>query len=226
MMTLRPLVGAALLSTLGFANAAYAASCDFALPRDVVISITRNDGAIEYNNRNSRADLQRMQRRTVRTGAFGNQWTPVGLTLTELKYGMRVKIEAIQLGDQQFCARLTGVNAHLGYDKIQVFVARKFQPGSCHYNSVTEHELTHVRVFQNTLNSYFPRLQRRLERAAQAVQPIRANSPQAAAARLQRHLSATIDPLFKDMNRTLDRENAKLDTPARYRAEQARCSNW
>jgi hypothetical protein len=39
-------------------------------------------------------------------------------------------------------------------------------------------------------------------------------------------LSATVDPLFKDMNRTLDRENAKLDTPTRYRAEQARCSNW
>ena len=82
-MILRPFIGAVLLGTFGFANAAHAAGCDFALPRDVVINITRNDSAIEYNNRNSRADLQRMQRRTVRTSAFGNQWTPVGLTLTE-----------------------------------------------------------------------------------------------------------------------------------------------
>lgn len=226
MKMIRPLIGAALLGVLGLSDAAQAASCDFAMPRDVVININRNDGTIEYNNRNSRADLQRMQRRTNRSSAFGNEWTPVGLTLTELKYGMQVRIEAIRLGNQRYCARLTSVDAHLGYDKIQVFVARKFQPGSCHYNSITEHELTHVRVFQNTLNSFFPRLQRRLERAAQAVQPIHASSPEAAAAKLQRHLSATVDPLFKDMNRTLDRENAKLDTPGRYRAEQARCQNW
>lgn len=203
-----------------------AATCDFAIPRDVVVNLTRLDGDIVYDNRRSRADLAQMHKRSGRANAFGAAWTPVGLTLTDLKYRMQVKVEAIHLGQGKYCARLTAVEAKLGYDRFAVFVAKRFPPGTCPYSSITEHERKHVAVFRQTLDAYFPRMKHRLERAAYALTPIHAANPDVAAARLQRRLRATIDPLFHEMNRMLDRDNAKLDTQEQYSQEQKHCPQW
>lgn len=207
-------------------KSANADQCAFPSSRDVTINLTRNEGPIRYDNDRSRSQLRKKQRRKGQTGAFGKGWTPVGLTLTELKYQMRVSIEALKLGPGSYCARLTSVDAKLGYDKFDVFIARKFRPGSCAFQSIKEHELTHVSVFKSGLNEFFPRMRHRLNRATNAVGAIKVSNPNVAAKRLQRRLRDTIDPLFKEMNRTLDRRNGLLDTPDRYRLEQARCSDW
>lgn len=200
--------------------------CRFPSPRNVEIKLTRNEGPILYDNKRSRNQLRKRQRNQGRTGAFGKGWTPVGLTLTELKYQMRVSVEALKLSSGSYCARLTAVDAKLGYDKFDVFIARKFRPGSCAYQSIKEHELTHVSVFKSGLSEFYPRMRHRLDRAAGGIGAIRVSNPNAAAKRLQRRLRDAIDPLFKEMNRTLDRRNGLLDTPDRYRSEQARCSDW
>lgn len=196
------------------------------MPRDVVVSLTRNDGEIRLDNRKSRAELQRMQQSRGKAGAFGAGWTPVGLTLTELKYAMKVRVEAVTSGQSRYCARLTEVSADIGFENMDVFVADKFKPGSCAFRSINDHELTHVAVFRETLDVYHPRMLRRLERTARSLGPVRASSPDAAARILQSKLRAAIDPLFAEMNRTMDRNNARLDTPERYRAEQSRCTDW
>lgn len=167
-----------------------------------------------------------MQRQNGRANAFGAAWTPVGLTLTELKYQLRLKIEAIPIKNGTYCARLTDVDAELGYDKLKVYIARKFKPGTCAYRSINAHEMTHVAVFRHALDQFYPRLQHRLQRAAQELGPVTSASPDRAASYLRKRLSATVKPLFLEMNRDLDRNNAKLDTPERYRQEQALCSDW
>lgn len=203
-----------------------AASCEFAIPRNVMVNLQRLDGSVFYDNGRTRADLAQMHKRSGRASAFGSAWTPVGLTLTDLKYRMQVKVEAIHLGRGDYCARLTGVDANFGYARFSVFVAKRFPPGSCPYESITEHERRHVAVFRQTLDTYFPRMKHRLERAAYALTPVHAASPDAAADLLQTRLRASVDPLFHEMNRTLDRNNAKLDTPEQYMHEQKRCPHW
>lgn len=205
---------------------AYADQCRFPSPGSIEIKLTRNEGPIRYDNTRSRNHLRKRQRGQGRTGAFGKGWTPVGLTLTELKYQMRVRVEALKLSSGSYCARLTAVDAKLGYDKFDVFIARKFRPGTCAHQSIKEHELTHVSVFKSGLNEFYPRMQHRLDRAAGGIGTIKVSNPNAAAKRLQRRLRDAIDPLFKEMNRTLDRRNGLLDTPDRYRSEQARCTDW
>ena len=69
-------------------------------------------------------------------------------------------------------------------------------------------------------------MRHRLERATSALGNIKVGDPKVAAKRLQQRLHHTIDPLFKEMNRTLNRRNGLLDTPERYRLEEARCSDW
>jgi hypothetical protein len=86
--------------------------------------------------------------------------------------------------------------------------------------------MTHVAVFQQALDEFFPRLQHRLERAAGQLQPIQSASPDLAASYLRQRLGASVQSLFLEMNRTLDRNNARLDTPERYKQEQALCKDW
>lgn len=215
----------AVFSSVGY-NPALANQCAFPTKRDIRIDLNRNEGPIRYNNVRSRDQLKRLQNRSGHSQAFGAGWTPVGLTLTELKYQMRVSVEALKLGPNKYCARLTGVEAKLGYDKFDVFIAKKFRPGSCAHQSIREHELTHVSVFKSGLNEFYPRMRHRIERATGALGTIRVSNPSMAAKQLQRRLRHAIDPLFKEMNRTLDRRNGLLDTPDRYRLEQARCSDW
>ena len=227
MRVLYALLGSAGLAVIFHSPPAAATDrCDFAVPRDVVIGLSRKDGDIRYDNEKTRADLARMQRRSGQAGAFGDGWTPVGLTLTELRYTMKVKVEALKLRDGRYCARLTAVDAELGFYRMDVFVANRFRPGSCAYTSISNHEMTHVAVFRQALDTYFPRMQHRLERAARGIAAVPARNPQVAADYFQKQLRASIDPLFNEMNRTMDRNNAMLDTPQRYRAEQTRCAEW
>lgn len=227
-----PLCAALLGGTLALGAAlapdrAHAAdACVFSMHRDVVVSMARRDGEVTLDNRHSREQLRALQQRSGKAGAFGAGWMPVGLTLTELKYGMKVKVEAFATGNGRFCARLTEVGADLGFDKLNVLIADRFKPGSCAYRAINDHEMTHVAVFRQTLDVYHPRMLRHLETAARNLGPVRAASPEAAAIDLQRRLRAAVDPLFREMNRTMDANNAKLDSPTRYRAEQSRCAEW
>ena len=205
---------------------AHANQCLFSQGRSPEVSLIRNEGPVKINNRRSQKELMQIQQRNRTSSAFGPGWTAVGLTLTELKYNMRVSIEARQMGPNSYCARLTKVEAKIGYDKFDVFIAKKFKPGTCAYNSVNEHELTHVAVFKSGLDEFYPRMRHRLERASGALGNIKVGNPNVAAKRLQQRLRDTIDPLFKEMNRTLNRRNGLLDTPQRYRLEQSRCSDW
>lgn len=221
------LLGVAALSAgLAPNDAGAADACTFPSGRSVAVGLERRDGEVVLDNRRSREDLRAMQTQSGKAGAFGAGWTPVGLTLTELKYGMRVKVEAFPASGGGYCARLTEVAADIGFDRMNVFIADRFRPGTCAYTSISEHEMTHVAVFRQTLDVYHPRMQRRLERAANNLGAVRAASAEAAASALQKALRAAVDPLFSEMNRTMDRNNAQLDTPQRYRAEQSRCPEW
>lgn len=203
-----------------------ARGCSFASRGDISVGVSKRLGEIRIDNRRSRNDLLRMQRRQGNADAFGAGWSPVGLTLTELKFTMKVRVEAQPMGDGMYCARLTSVDADVGFQRLDVFIAQRFQPGTCAYASIHEHEMKHVDVFRETLDVYHPHLVQALKSAALNLGPLRARSAQAAAEALRNRLNSAVDPMFNEMNRTMGENNARLDTPERYRAEQARCAEW
>lgn len=222
------LTGLVIGSTLGVGMSSASAqsnACVYSSSHSPLVAVTRREGPVTFDNTLSRRELTQLQSRQSATSALVT-WASVGLTRTELKYQLRVQIEAYQMRNGRYCARLAEVQADLGYDGFDVFIARRYQPGTCAYKVITEHELTHVSVFRQALNEFYPRMLRRLERAAQNMDPIVAASANSAATRMQSRLKSAVDPLYREMNRSLDRRNARLDTRERYQKEQERCANW
>jgi len=189
------------------------------------VSLRVRPGKVVVSNTRSQGGLKRLQGHSA-TLRRANGWSPVGLTTTELGFSMNVRINALPAERGRYCGYLETVNATVGYDELTVYVARKYRPGSCQYTSIMQHEETHVLVFRRMLNQYAPRVERRLTTAAQRLRPIVATSPKEAARRLKDKLRREVQPLFRELNRELDKANARLDTPQNYKAEQARCSNW
>ena len=86
-----------------------------------------------------------------------------------------------------------------------------------------EHEARHVAIFRETLNAFAPRFERRLNAIAETAKPLVVRSEKAAVRRFLKDIQRRTRPLLREMNRVLDREHAKLDTPENYRREQDRC---
>ncbi len=203
---------------------ALAAPCPVAdvLPR---VSLQINSGRVVYNTRKSRQQLRRLQGQ--RGGPSRKRgWHPIGLTLTELKFRMKISINTLPRKGSGHCATVNEVEADLGYGDITVYVDKRYRKGSCQYRSVIEHENEHVAIFRSTLDLYAPRVEDRLTRAAEKLKPASANTPNQAAERLQKALQRQMESLFKEMNRVLDSKNNGIDTAANYKREQARCSKW
>lgn len=206
----------------GMAEAASGCPKAQALPR---VSLKTRPGRIIYDNRLSRKRLRVLQ---GRSGAAGRKkgWQPIGLTLTELQFRMNISVSTLSRPNRGHCATVSAVEATLGYDKITVYLDKRYRKGSCQHLSVLEHEKEHVAIFRDTLARYAPKVERRLTRAAAGLKPVSASSPNLAAEKLQKALQRQMEPLFKEMNRTLDRENDRIDTSVNYKREQARCSKW
>ena len=189
------------------------------------VSLTALPGDIVYDNGKSRAELQRMQGRQGAAG-LNRGWHAIGLTRTELQFQMKIRVSTLPRGDRAHCASLAAVDASLGYDRITIYIDRRYANGSCQYQSVLDHENLHLAVFRDTLALYAPEVERRLNDAAGRLQPVSARTPEQAAAKLQKALQREMEPLFNDMNRHMDAENGRLDSADSYRREQARCSTW
>lgn len=205
------------------AEALAAARCPAAeaLPR---VSLKTLPGKVTYNTRQNRGQLQRLQGQSGASSRRG--WRPIGLTLTELEFRMNISVNTMPRKGRGHCATMAEVKSSLGYDKITIYIAKRYPKGSCQYLSVLEHENEHLAIFRDGLAVFAPKVERRIAEAAWALKPIIASTPQKAADRLQKALQRKVEPLFKELNRVLDRNNNRIDTPGNYKREQARCTSW
>jgi hypothetical protein len=201
-----------------------AAACPEAESQPTV-SLETVSGDVVYDTSRSRNDLARLQSRGG-VSSQGRGWHPIGLTQTELKFKMNIRVNTMLRPDRSHCASLSAVEASLGYESITIYIDSRYREGSCQYQSVLDHEHLHLAVFRDTLAFYSPEVERRLGEAAQRIRPISARSPEQAAGKLQKSLQREMEPLFNEMNRRLDAENNRLDSEHNYRLEQARCSQW
>lgn len=188
-------------------------------------SFNVNLGQIAVNAGLSRDQLQSLQTRRGGTGIRAG-WQPIGLTLADVQMHTQVQIQAVPVGRGRYCARLTAVEATMGVDRIDVFVANRYRPGSCQYESVLEHEMRHVTIFRDAVQRFAPAVRRRLEETARVIPAVTAPSADEAAKRLQDRLQRQVQPIFKEMNRAIDRANQLLDSPENYAREQTRCPSW
>lgn len=188
------------------------------------VRLTESPGDIRYIETASRQRLRQLQGRHATYVASG--WQPIGLTLAELGLGISVSVRSEVMSDGRFCSVLSAVEATVGYDVIDVYIAREYQRGSCQYSVILNHERQHVVVFETTLNEHIPLLLQVLERTAEEMRPIKGRDRNRAARDMQAKMQDAAREVLDRIGATLDRRNARLDTDDQYRREQRQCAHW
>lgn len=213
--------GSMLLAVVSSVSAR-AAACE-QVRQSPYVSLTVSPGQINYITSRNKAGLRRLHS-GVRS--IDSDWSPIGLTMAELGLGLAVSVRAEGTADGRYCAEVASVEATLGYDVIDVYIASEYPRGSCQYNAILDHERLHVMVFQDTLDQYFSQVEETLRRAANSAKPVLTRDPDRASRKLQAILERAAKPLFRAINKTLDRGNGALDTRENYEREQTNCISW
>ena len=186
------------------------------------VSLVPNYGKVIYNNGHSALQLG------TKFGQHGKivrrqGWITRGLTKTSLERHLNIKIKYRKRAGNRVCAALVGTTLKIGYEKFRVYVARAHKPGSCAYRTTLDHENTHVRIYQNTLKKYIPRLERKLLRSADRLKPIETSSPERAQSFFISRLERDLQLILNEMSREMDQANGQIDTVANYKREQSFC---
>ncbi len=151
----------------------------------------------------------------------------LGLAKTGLRFKWRVNYTANPFGDA-FCFWVHRVELTLRYPSPDIYVAREYRPGTCPYRVILEHETEHYRISRAVLRRYAPRLQTALASLTipTGLRPVLVDSPEAARDEVQTLMRRHVDPIYREMVRTLRQAQAELDSPAAYRRTLKLCRDW
>lgn len=189
------------------------------------VRLNESFGDIRYSNGYSGQQLAAKRRRAGAHGGPGADWHPVGLMGRDLQWEFKVKVQGQRLSGG-YCVGLAQAEMTIGYDRIRVYIDRRYRPGTCQYKVILEHENQHVRNFKDTLSSYLPVIRRQLAAEAAALPPVTARSMNTGARYFVGALRDRLTPLIDRMQADMAEADRRLDTPASYRATQARCDGW
>ena len=125
-----------------------------------------------------------------------------------------------------YCIYVESVEAVFGWKHMDVYIASEFQPGTCEYRTIRDHENQHVGANNDTLKEYAPHFRAALEQALAGQQPIfsTAMPPNGDASFevIQRRMSGYLEQ-FQTLMAT---RNAPLDSASNYGETAKLCSNW
>ncbi len=188
----------------------------------VDVTVTTDPGGVRISNAKTVNDLMRLGGGGVdlRHGRI------LGLTRMSLDFRLRASSRVVSPDRKRFCVSLSTVEAHLGFKDFDVFVARRYAPGTCQYRVTKEHEMRHVSLYRRELNDAVGPFKAAVMAAARKVPVVWTTDPKAASQAMIQRISAALNPRVKRLERDMRVANRKIDTPAAYRLENAKCPKW
>ena len=84
----------------------------------------------------------------------------MGLTVSDLQQDMDGNVDIIAQKDGTYCVILKEINFYIGFPRIDVYIDKKYKPGSCNYKVIKAHENYHVRVQQEGLQFFEPKIKK------------------------------------------------------------------
>ena len=157
--------------------------------------------------------------------------SPNTLGMTVSKLGLNGTAEPLiqPLGNHTACVQIKHLTLTLGYDTLDVYIDKKYEPGSCEYEVVKEHENYHVRVSQEAMSFFRPDIDRALRNVLQRVQPIYVRTQNEAQSAFEKQFHQVIrelQPIIDHINKKIAEKNYIIDTPESYAETTALCRNW
>ncbi len=150
----------------------------------------------------------------------------LGLAYTEVRPNLGVEVEGVFAQNKQKCIRLSKVSFEFGLKKSEIFIDRKYRPGTCAYKAVLAHEKEHMRISQKLQKIYAKKIEKELKHRAKTVRPFLASNTKRAANVIVKRLMGQVTPLVDEFKKERKRQNMKIDTPQSYRKVRSRCANW
>ncbi|MZR29386.1 hypothetical protein [Sneathiella litorea] len=150
----------------------------------------------------------------------------LGLTSSIIspKLGAATKYKLIAPGE--YCLRLDRVTLSFGVRKTDIYIDRKYHKGTCAYKAILDHELKHVRINEQLIAEYVPKIKRELKERAAGIQPYHTKNPKRAGRSIANRLLLELDPMLEEFNVVRMQANDVIDTQESYAATQAMCSDW
>lgn len=143
----------------------------------------------------------------------------------DLRWFINYKVEPYGNGN---CFWVSVVNVELTYQQLDVNIAAEYEPGSCQYEAILDHEKEHVQVAQRILSPYAQQITQALTTLSIPTRdlPALADSPEQARAQVQAVLRQTLLPVHQRMNQLVRERQAEVDTLDNYRRTWRQCRKW
>jgi hypothetical protein len=191
--------------------------CDPArkLPTSVTLEIPRPD-VIDHLRR---PEIRKVSRETgaapLSPGLLLN-----GLTVYHLE--TRHRIEVGQIPRQPNCFQPNRITASVRVTRLDVYIAQELDHDSCQRDVTVKHEYRHVAVLQEGATALKLGIENALKETP-VLGSISAPDINTALKRYSVALTTIIDGVRQKVSQDMVRRNRLLDTPAAYRADDARC---
>lgn len=153
----------------------------------------------------------------------------LGMTVSKLGISGSAEPNIQKINNSSVCVQIKEFKLILGYDTLDVYIDKKYQPDTCEYEVVKEHENYHVRVSQEAMSFFRPDVEKALNKALAKIKPETAHSSQAAQKIFERQFSRVIQelkPLIDHINKKIAEKNYIIDTPESYARTTALCKDW
>jgi hypothetical protein len=177
-----------------------------------------------YNNRLSIQGIRNLFA-TRTQAALGPHQRALGITYAETTYGAEANSRA-QDARGGYCVYLTSLDIKFGWKRMEVYVASEFEPGTCEYRSVLDHENQHVAINNGALREFAPRFRGEVEKMLRAQQPVFARNAQAGMDQALASLDRGMSGMLSQFQRMMAERNAPIDSADNYAATGKLCENW
>ncbi|NKB49167.1 MAG: hypothetical protein GKS02_07370 [Alphaproteobacteria bacterium] len=143
----------------------------------------------------------------------------------DLRWFINYKVEEIANGT---CFWVANANVELSYHQLDINIASEYEPGSCQYEAILDHEKEHVVVAQRILSPYAQQIQQVLTTLSipTADLPSVADSPEEAQAQVQEVFRRVLLPVRDQMNQRVRAQQAEVDTRENYARTFRQCRRW
>ena len=189
------------------------------------ISFRIKNSKVTLNRSKSSAQIKRFASRV-------NAYKPtikgrlLGLAYTEVQRRLGVHIGDTRIGENKPCIRLQKVQFEFGLTKSEIFIDRKYKPGTCAYNAILAHEREHMQINNRLMEKYAVKIEEDLVKHAKAVRPFYASNSKQATKSIVNDLLHRLKPRINEFKKERAVANQKIDTPRSYKKVRSRCANW
>jgi hypothetical protein len=178
-----------------------------------------------YNNRLTIQGIHNMFRSLADQPLLARE-RALGLTYAETAYGAEAHSSATTVKGGGYCVYLTGLDLEFGFKRMEVYVAAEFEPGTCEYKSVLDHENQHVAVHRTVLRDFAPRFRVEVEKVLRAQAPVYTRDAQAGMDQALAAVDKGMSGMLGQFQKLVAVGNAPLDSPTNYEAIGRLCENW